>query len=93
MKIIRILISIFALIPMVCCIRVYAQGLEQMSLPDSAKARIGNGRAIKVVYFPNGNRIAITCSIGIWIYDLQTEETIDLLTGHTGTCQFISFQS
>ena len=76
---------------MLCCICVYAQGLEQMSLPDGAKARIGKGRAMKVKYFPDGNRIAIACSIGIWIYDLQTEETIDLLTGHTGPVNSLVF--
>ena len=91
MKIRRTLKISFTLIQMLCCICVQAQGLEQMSLPDGAKARIGNGRAMKVKYFPDGNRIAIACSIGIWIYDIQTEETIDLLTGHTGPVNSLVF--
>ena len=46
----------------------------QWNLPENAKARLGKGRITgNVVYSPDGTRLAVAGSIGIWIYDAQTE--------------------
>ena len=37
----------------------------------------------EIAYSPDGTRLAVAGSIGIWLYDAQTGEALDLLTGHT----------
>ena len=52
-------------------------------LPEGAKLRIGRGTMYDLAYSPDGSRIAIASSIGIWLYDTATLEEVDLLTEHT----------
>ena len=33
--------------------------------------------------FPDGTKMAVAGSIGIWLYDAQTGEELELLIGHT----------
>ena len=47
-------------------------------LPEGAKARLGRGKLNNVVFSPDGTRIAVSTSIGIWVYDTQTRETVSL---------------
>ncbi len=91
MKTLRLLIITFLLLSFVSSFNVNSQEIEQWGLPDRAKARIGKGRAFKVAYFPDGNRLAISTTIGIWIYDLRTDELLDLLTGHTRPIKSLTF--
>lgn len=42
-------------------------------------------------YFPDGEHIAIACSIGVWIYDLNTNELLDLFIGYTGPVNSLAF--
>ena len=37
-----------------------------------------------IAYSPDGARLAVATSIGIWLYDTATHEEVALLTGHTG---------
>ena len=53
----------------------------QFSLPDGAKARLGKGRVNEIMYSPDGEWFAVTTSIGVWIYDAQTGEELDLIAG------------
>ena len=53
------------------------------SLPVGAKGRLGQGEIWDAQYSPDGTRLAIGSSVGIWLYDTQTYETTSLLTGHT----------
>ena len=53
------------------------------SLPVGAKMRIGKGGIDDIKFSPDGNRLAVACSIGIWIYDVYTGKEVDLFTGHT----------
>ena len=50
-------------------------------LPEGAKARLGNGKLNNVVFSPDGTRVAISTSIGIWVYDAQTREAVSLFAG------------
>ena len=71
-----------------------AQYHTQWSLPESAKARLGKGSITgDVVYSPDGTRLAVASSIGIWLYDAQSYGEIALLTGHTAQSQQCSLQS
>ena len=60
-----------------------AQGTNPFNLPEGAIARIGNGflgrgdRA--VAYSPDGTRLAVASSLGIWLYDAHTGAETALL--------------
>ena len=58
-----------------------AQEYTRWHLPEGAIARYGKGRTSRLTYFPDGTRLAVTSSIGTWIYDVGTGEAIELLTG------------
>lgn len=57
------------------------QAYMQWNLPKGTKARLGKGRISDVVYSPDGTRLAVASGIGIWLYDAQTGEELDLLIG------------
>ena len=51
----------------------------QVGLPDGAKTRFGRGKINHVKYFHDGKRLAVVSSIGVWVYDSDTGEALDLL--------------
>ena len=61
----------------------FAQDSPQENLPDGAIARLGKGSLGDIAYSPDGSRLAMGSSLGIWIYDAYTGETLDLLITHT----------
>ena len=64
---------------------VPAQDYTQWSLPEGATVRIGKGTITSnIAYSPDGSRLAVGSSIGIWIYDAHTGKELDLIVGHTG---------
>ncbi len=69
----------------------FSQNHTHLGLPIGAKARLGKGKIYQLKYFPDGKRLAVATSIGIHIYDVQTGEPLDLLTGHTGPIECIVF--
>ena len=72
-----------------------AQNHNPVGLPDGALARLGKGwigtgdRA--VAYSPDGTRLAVASSIGIWLYDPHTGAEVALLKGHTHWVNSVSF--
>ena len=64
-------------------INTFAQDYTQWGLPEGAKARIGKGTINEIQYSPDGTRLAVASSIGIWLYDTATHQEVALLTGHT----------
>ena len=71
------------LISTLCLSSAIAQDAAQWSLPDGAKARLGKGTIGAVQFSPDGTRLAVTGSIGVWIYDADSGKELDLLTEHT----------
>ena len=71
----------------------FAQDYTQRGLPEGAQARLGKGSISEITYSPDGARLAVASSIGIWIYDVRSGEELDLLTGHTDRGQQCSVQS
>ena len=63
----------------------------QWNLPKDAKARLGKGRANDIAYSPDGRRLAVASSIGIWLYDTDSGKELDLLTGHTAKVLSVAF--
>ena len=75
-------------------LNAFAQDYTQFSLPEGAKARLGKGSISgDIAYSPDGTRLAVASSIGIWLYDTATHQEVALLTGHTGSVTSIAFSS
>ncbi len=55
----------------------------QWSLPKEAKARLSKGNIKDISFTPDGTRIAIGSSTGVWFYDANTGAELSLLTEHT----------
>ena len=51
---------------------ILAQDYTRWGLPEGALARLGKGSIGDVAYSPDGTRIAVASSIGIWLYDAGT---------------------
>ena len=82
------LLMLFALFPL----STFAQDYTQLGLPEGAKARLGKGHITgNITHSPDGTRLAMASSIGIWIYDAHTGEELALLTQHTGDVSSVSF--
>ena len=69
----------------------FAQDYTGWSLPDGAKARLGKGSIREVQYSPDGARLAVAGSIGIWLYNARTGAELNLLTGHTDSVTRVAF--
>ncbi len=67
------------------------QDLQQQHLPEGAKSRLGKGRINAITYSPDGTRLAIASSIGIWLYDAHNGQALDLLTTHTDRVNSVAF--
>ena len=63
----------------------------QWGLPEGAKARLGKGYLGEIAYSPDGTRLAVASSIGIWLYDAQTGQEVALLTRHTKGVSSVAF--
>ena len=64
----------------------HAQDYTRWGLPEGAKARLGKGNIWgnrAMAYSPDGTRLAVASSIGIWLYDARTGAEVALFTGHT----------
>ncbi|RKU16334.1 hypothetical protein C6503_12985, partial [Candidatus Poribacteria bacterium] len=62
----------------------FAQNYIPGYLPEGAIARFGKGYPFDFQYAPDGTKLAVASTIGIWIYDTRAGgEELDLLTGHT----------
>ena len=68
-----------------------AQDSPQWHLPDGAKMRLGKGEANEIAYSPDGTKLAVASAIGIWIYDAQTGEELNLITGKISSNTSIGF--
>ena len=56
---------------------------KESYLPKGALARFGKGYIFDFSYSPDGTRLAVGSTIGIWLYDTQTGEEINFLKGHS----------
>ena len=68
-----------------------AQNYTQWDLPEGTKARLGKGTITEIAYSPDGTRLAVSGSRGVWIYDAQSGDELDLLTGHQGELLSVSY--
>lgn len=69
-----------------------AQINSRQGLPEGAVARFGKGWLQgHVAYSPDGTRLAVAGSIGVWLYDAESGEKVNLLPGHTGRITSVAF--
>ena len=68
-----------------------AEEYTQMNLPEGAVARIGKGGINAVRYSPDGARLAVAGSAGIWLYDTVTYQEVAVFAGHTALITSIAF--
>ena len=62
-----------------------SQNYRQWDLPKGVRARLGKGSITgNIAYSPDGTRLVVPSSIGIWIYDAHTLEEVKLITEHRG---------
>ena len=61
-----------------------AEDYTRWNLPEGALARLGKGLFVDgaMAYSPDGARLAVASSIGIWLYDVATRAETALLTGY-----------
>ena len=70
----------------------FARDDTQLNLPDGAKVRLGKGWIAEIAYSPDGTRLAVASSIGIWLYDTDPpHQEVALLTGHTRDVNSVAF--
>ena len=76
-------------------LNTFAQDYTQWSLPEGAKARLGKGEiTANVTYSPDGTRLAVASSIGVWIYNVVSPaRKPNLLTGHGAPITSVAFSS
>ena len=55
------------------------QPVTRIGLPEGAKARLGKGYISgNIAYSPDGTRLVVASSAGVWLYDAETGEALDL---------------
>lgn len=74
------LVLIFSVILYISHTSAQYEPSTQIGLPEGAIARLGRGYIKKIMYSPDGTRLAVTTSIGVWLYDAQTGEELNLIT-------------
>ncbi|MDE0315487.1 MAG: hypothetical protein OXM61_11330, partial [Candidatus Poribacteria bacterium] len=83
--ILTVLLTIFAFTS-----NTFAQDHTRWGLPEGAKARFGKGENREIAYSPDGSKLAVASSIGVWIYDAQTGEEL-VYTGHIAWVSSVAF--
>ncbi len=79
------LLSLFSL-------NTFAQDDTQWGLPEGAKMRLGKGiLSGSIAYSPDGTRLAVASTIGIWLYDTATHQEVALPTEHAFWVDDVAF--
>ncbi len=71
------------------------QDYQTWNLPDDAIARLGKediSQGDRVVAFsPDGRRLGVASTIGVWLYNVKTTREVALPTGHSGWMHAVAF--
>ena len=79
------------LVSALCQTSSFAQDSPQWNLPGDAKVRFGKGEISELQYSPDGTRLAVASTIGVWLYDTATYQETALLNGHTYYVKCVAF--
>ena len=84
--------SCLVLLSILMSVNTSAQDSPQWRLPEGAAMRLGKGALIgSVAYSPDGARLAVASSLGIWFYDTTTFQEIALLDESTAWVENMAF--
>ena len=90
-----ILLSSLTLFTFITVSVAQTQDYSRVNLPDGAIARLGKGgvsyRDRGIAFSPDGSRLAVATSMGVWLYDTETFDEIALLTGHKEEVTVVAF--
>ncbi len=64
---------------------VFAEDYTRWDLPEGAISRFGKGSVENLMFSPDGNRLIVESSIGLWIYDTHTGVELDFIGSGTST--------
>ena len=84
-------IFVWLLIPLFLSPSSFAQGYTQMNLPEGAIARFGKGYINDVKYSPDGTRLAVATSTGVWLYDTFTDTELNFFSEVPDYVEAIAF--
>lgn len=90
----KILLSIFVLLWLLSLIplTIFAQDYTKWELPNGANKRLGKGEITgNIIFSPDNSHIAVSSSIGVWLYDVNTGKEQDLFTNHSSRIKSVSF--
>ena len=79
-------LSLFILLP-----HAAAADTTKWGLPEGAKLRIGKGHIRDIAYFSDGTKLAVASGPGVWVYDAETGEELDLLIQSAGLVRSVAF--
>ena len=87
--------TIFLISFFLCIQNIYGQQQQNPNylLPSDAVKRIGKGFLYDLEYSPDGSKLAVATTLGIWIYDTTNGNELNLLTGHTQDVISVCFNS
>ena len=86
-----LILLILILFSTFCLPMVFAQDSHQWRLPEGTIEWFGKGRIYDVKYAPDGTRLAVATSLGIWIYDATTYQVLHFLKKHEDLVERIVF--
>ena len=69
----------------------FAQGNTQVGLPEGAIARLGKGGIITIRFSPDGTRLVVGTTIGVWLYDVEHGEETARHIGQIGHAHALAF--
>ena len=69
----------------------FAQNYTRIGLPEGALARLGKGYVNDVKYSPDGTRLAVATSIGVWLYDTSTDTELNFFSEVPDYVEAIAF--
>ena len=91
----KTLVSIFLTLLLISTLYIpntFAQNYTKWNLPEGAKVRLGKGWISgDIAHSPDGTQLAVSSSIGIWIYDTNTYAEVALFTGHTEPVNSVAY--
>ena len=77
-------------VPLAFVLRNPSENKAPLGLPKGAKLRLGKGEIKDFAYSPDGTRLAVATTVGIWIYDGHTGEEL-AGPGYTDFVRSIAF--
>lgn len=77
-------------VPLAFVLRNLSEDKTRLGLPEGAELRLGKGEVKDFEFSPDGTRLAVATTIGIWIYDGHTGEEL-AVPGYTDFVRSIAF--